>query len=71
MTRAKAKPHWTDALQTLGMKKADLARALGVKAGTVYRWTDATVPRYATAYLEGMVRLTAALEVIREKAQPV
>lgn len=40
------------ALEKAGMKKVDLARALGVQPGTVYRWTDESVPAYAWAYLQ-------------------
>lgn len=39
-------------LEKAGMRKVDLARALGIQPGTVYRWTDETVPAYAWAYLQ-------------------
>lgn len=40
------------ALKQLGMTKAEFARHIGMKPGTVYRWTDENCPRYAMAYLE-------------------
>lgn len=44
-------PKFIDALQLAGMSKTELARVLGLKVGTVYRWTDDTVPQYVWAYL--------------------
>lgn len=43
-------------LKQLGLRKVQLARELGIKPGTVYRWTDETCPRHVMAYL----RLKAA-----------
>lgn len=39
-------------LKRLGMRKATLARELGIKPGTVYRWTEDTCPKHVIAYLE-------------------
>jgi hypothetical protein len=47
-----------DLLRKLGLSKAQLARELGKKPGTVYRWTDETVPRYVMAYLELKLRFS-------------
>lgn len=45
-------------LKRLGMKKVELARSLGMKPGTVYRWTDESCPEHVEAYL----RLRASYE---------
>lgn len=42
------------ALDLAQMKKIDLAKKLGVRPGTVYRWTDDTVPQYAWVVLQHM-----------------
>lgn len=38
-------------LAKAGLKKTALAAVLGIKVGTIYRWTDETVPQYVWAYL--------------------
>ena len=55
-----------DLLKRLGLKKVALARALGIKPGTVYRWTDETCPRHVRAYLELRVIYEATLAEGRE-----
>lgn len=41
----------TDVLQGLGMSKAELAKELGLRPNTVYRWSVEKVPEYVWAYL--------------------
>lgn len=43
-------------LAKAGLKKTALAAALGLKVGTIYRWTDDTVPQYVWAYLEAVTK---------------
>lgn len=43
-------------LEVLGIRKADVARALGVVAASVTRWRERGVPQYVWAYLD--VRLS-------------
>lgn len=38
-------------LEQLSMTKAEMARELGVKPNTVYRWKDADVPLYVWAWI--------------------
>ena len=56
-----------DLLKRLGLKKVALARALGIKPGTVYRWTDETCPRHVRAYLELRVLYEEEKEVAERR----
>lgn len=50
------------ALKSLGWSKAELARRLGVRAGTVSDWAS-NPPQYALAYLALALELKAARDV--------
>ena len=41
-------------LDRAGIRKADLARRLGIKAASISKWKD-DPPRYAVAYLELLI----------------
>lgn len=54
---------YTQALETLGWSKRELARRLRVRAGTVSEWRD-SLPGYALAYLQLALDAKAAFDVL-------
>lgn len=58
---------YSELLVRSGLTKDALARALGVRAGTVSAWRDERVPGYVVAYLRVRIELDAmkALEALR------
>ena len=48
---------FTQLLVRSGMKKVELARALGVHEGTVSRWRDDRVPGYVVSWLRMFIEV--------------